>query len=71
MQRWEYLVLEVEQGVITVPSFAGKSVRADIELAQDNGLDMDIIGSGLAREQLPAAGTHVASGSRVRVRFGR
>src|SRR3954468_20545545 len=65
------VVLDVEQGGISVPSFGGKSVRAAIELAQDNGLDLDIVGSGLAREQLPAPGTHVASGSRVRVRFGR
>jgi len=65
------VVLDVEQGGITVPFFGGKSVRAAIELAQDNGLDLDIVGSGLAREQLPAPGTHVASGSRVRVRFGR
>jgi cell division protein FtsI (penicillin-binding protein 3) len=64
------VVLDVEQGGIVVPSFAGKSVRAAIELAQDNGLDLDVVGSGLAREQTPPAGTHVASGSRVQVRFG-
>jgi len=65
------VVLDVEQGGIVVPSFVGKSVRTAIELAQDNGLDLDAIGSGLAREQFPPPGTHVASGSRVRVRFGR
>ena len=65
------VVLDVEQGGIVVPSFAGKSVRAAIELAQDNGLDLDVVGSGVAREQTPPPGTHVASGSRVEVRFGR
>jgi cell division protein FtsI (penicillin-binding protein 3) len=65
------VVLDVEQGGIVVPSFAGKTVRAAIELAQDSGLDLDAIGSGLARVQMPAPGTHVASGSRVEVRFGR
>ena len=54
-----------------VPDFRGKSVRSAIEIAQDSGLELDAIGSGLAQEQSPAAGTHVTSGSRVRVRFGR
>ena len=65
------IVLEVEQGGIVVPSFAGKSVRAAVELAQSNSLDLDIIGSGLGIEQSPAAGSHVAAGSRVVVKFGR
>jgi len=54
-----------------VPSFAGKSVRGAIELAQDSGLDLDAVGSGLAREQSPAAGSHVTTGARVTVTFGR
>ncbi len=54
-----------------VPSFAGKSVRGAIELAEDTGLDLDAVGSGLARDQTPVAGSHVATGSRVTVKFGR
>jgi len=65
------VVLDVEQGGIVVPSFAGKSVRGAIELAEDSGLDLDAEGSGLAREQSPAAGSHVATGSRVTVKFSR
>ena len=65
------VVLDVEQGGIVVPSFAGKSVRGAIELAEDNTLDLDAVGSGLAREQSPAAGSHVPTGSRVTVKFGR
>jgi len=65
------VVLEVEQGGIVVPSFLGKSVRAAIETAQESGLDLDAIGSGLAREQSPAPGSHVASGSQITVKFGR
>ena len=65
------VVLEVEQGGIVVPSFLGKSVRAAIETAQESGLDLDAIGSGLAREQSPAPGSHVASGSQVTVKFAR
>jgi PASTA domain/Penicillin binding protein transpeptidase domain len=65
------VVLDVEEGGIAVPSFLGKSVRAAVEAAEDAGLDLDAIGSGIAREQLPLPGTHVAAGSRVVVRFGR
>jgi cell division protein FtsI/penicillin-binding protein 2 len=65
------VVLDVEQGGIVVPSFAGKSVRSAIELAESSGLDLQIIGSGVAQEQSPAAGSHVASGTRVTVTFGR
>jgi cell division protein FtsI (penicillin-binding protein 3) len=65
------VVLDAEQGGIVVPSFAGKSVRGAIELAQDNALDIDAVGSGLARDQSPPAGSHVATGSRVTVKFGR
>ena len=65
------MVLDIEQGGILVPSFLGKSVRAAIETAQENGLDLDAVGNGLAREQSPAPGAHVASGSSVTVKFGR
>jgi cell division protein FtsI/penicillin-binding protein 2 len=65
------VVLEVEQGGIEVPSFLGKSVRGALEAAQDSGLELNPVGSGIAREQLPAAGTHVSAGSRVVVKFGR
>jgi len=65
------VVLDVEQGGIAVPSFAGKSVRGAIELAEDSGLELDAVGSGLAHEQSPQPGSHVATGSRVTVKFGR
>jgi len=65
------VVLDVEQGGIEVPSFIGKTVRGAVESAQDLGLELDAVGSGLARQQSPAAGTHVPSGSRVTVQFGR
>jgi cell division protein FtsI (penicillin-binding protein 3) len=65
------VVLDVEQGGIVVPSFVGKSVRSAIELAESSGLDLDVVGSGLAQEQSPSPGTHVASGTRIMVKFGR
>jgi cell division protein FtsI (penicillin-binding protein 3) len=65
------VVLDVEQGGIVVPSFLGKSVRAAIELAEENGLDLDAVGSGIGQDQSPVPGSHVAAGSRIVVRFGR
>jgi cell division protein FtsI (penicillin-binding protein 3) len=65
------VVLDVEQGGIEVPSFVGKTVRGAVETAQDIGLNLEAVGSGLARQQSPAAGTHVVAGARVTVQFGR
>jgi cell division protein FtsI (penicillin-binding protein 3) len=65
------VVLDVEQGGIEVPSFIGKSVRGAIEAAQDSGLELNPVGSGIAHEQSPAPGTHVIAGSKVVVKFGR
>lgn len=65
------VVLDVEQGGIVVPSFAGKSVRAAIELAEQSGLELDAVGSGIGQEQTPLPGSHVASGATITVKFGR
>jgi cell division protein FtsI (penicillin-binding protein 3) len=65
------VVLDVEQGGIEVPSFAGKTVRGAVEAAQAAGLELEAVGSGLARQQTPVAGTHVVSGAHVTVQFGR
>lgn len=65
------VVLDVEQGGIEVPSFVGKTVRGAVETAQDAGLELEAVGSGVARQQTPAPGTHVAAGTHVTVQFGR
>ena len=65
------VVLDVEQGGIEVPSFVGKTVRGAIESAQDAGLELEAVGSGVARQQSPLPGTHVAAGAHVTVQFGR
>jgi cell division protein FtsI (penicillin-binding protein 3) len=65
------VVLDVEQGGIEVPSFVGKTVRGAVEAAQDIGLQLDAVCSGVARQQSPAAGTHVKAGARVTVQFGK
>lgn len=65
------VVLDVEQGGIIVPSFIGKTVRSAVEVAQESGLELSALGSGVGHEQSPAPGTHVVAGTRVMVRFER
>jgi cell division protein FtsI (penicillin-binding protein 3) len=65
------VVLEVEQGGVEVPSFVGKNLRAAVGMAQDSGLELDVVGSGVAAEQSPPAGAHVPAGSRITVKFQR
>ncbi len=54
----------------TVPSLVGMPMRRVIESVQSAGLDLQIIGSGTAREQAPAPGTKVPTGTKIIVRFG-
>ncbi len=56
---------------VVVPSLTGQSVRGVTEQCSRLGLVPSLIGSGVAVEQTPAAGTQVAPGSQVTVRFGR
>jgi cell division protein FtsI (penicillin-binding protein 3) len=55
---------------LTVPSLLGMSVRKVIETAGTAGLNVQIIGSGTVREQAPAAGTQVPTGTKIVVRCG-
>ncbi|MFZ3340647.1 MAG: penicillin-binding transpeptidase domain-containing protein [Terriglobales bacterium] len=65
------VVLDVEEGGIEVPSFLGKNLRSALEAAEDAGLELDALGSGIAREQSPLPGARVASGARIVVHFER
>jgi cell division protein FtsI (penicillin-binding protein 3) len=56
---------------VAVPAFSGEGLRTAIERAGALGLRVQPVGSGLAREQVPAAGTMVPSGTEVVVRFAR
>jgi cell division protein FtsI (penicillin-binding protein 3) len=56
---------------VAVPSFTGEPVRRVIEQAGGAGLAVQVLGSGIARGQAPAAGTMVPAGTEVVVRFGR
>jgi cell division protein FtsI (penicillin-binding protein 3) len=56
---------------VAVPSFAGKSVRDVVVQASGMGLGVQIVGSGIARDQAPAAGTMVPAGTEIVVRFAQ
>ncbi|MGH9669107.1 MAG: PASTA domain-containing protein, partial [Terriglobales bacterium] len=64
------VVLDVEGGVV-VPSLIGKPLREAVEMAQESGFELEVIGSGVARAQAPAPGTRIPAGARVAVRFAR
>jgi cell division protein FtsI (penicillin-binding protein 3) len=64
------VILDAE-GARTAPSLLGKSVRSAIIAAQDAGIELDVIGSGVAREQAPAPGEPLGPSARVTVRFSR
>ncbi len=64
------VVVDVDGGVV-VPSLIGMPVRTALELAQDVGIELDVIGSGVAREQAPPPGSRIPAGARVAVRFMR
>jgi cell division protein FtsI (penicillin-binding protein 3) len=56
---------------VPVPSFEGAGLRSVVERADAVGLRVQAVGSGLAREQVPVAGTMVPAGTEVVVRFVR
>jgi cell division protein FtsI (penicillin-binding protein 3) len=56
---------------VAVPSFSGAALRTAVETAEGLGLRVSPVGSGVAREQAPAAGTMVPVGTQVVVRFER
>ena len=56
---------------VSVPAFDGVGLRQVLERAAVANLRVQPVGSGLAREQVPAAGTMVPTGTEVVVRFTR
>ena len=58
-------------GSLVAPDFTGKSARAVAELASSRGLDVTLVGSGVARQQIPAPGGRLLPGRRITVKFSR
>jgi cell division protein FtsI (penicillin-binding protein 3) len=56
---------------VAVPQFQGAALRNVVEQATGLGLRVETLGSGLARDQMPAAGTMVPPGTEIVVRFAR
>ena len=56
---------------VPVPDFTGAALRTVVEKAAAAGLQVQTLGSGLAHEQAPAAGTMVPTGTEIVVRFTR
>ncbi len=56
---------------VAVPSFTGETMREVVLQTNAAGLKLQAIGSGVAHEQAPAAGTMAPLGTEVVVRFSR
>jgi cell division protein FtsI (penicillin-binding protein 3) len=56
---------------VAVPSFAGESLRQVVVQASGADLGVQVVGSGIARQQAPAAGTMVPAGTDIVVRFAQ
>jgi cell division protein FtsI (penicillin-binding protein 3) len=57
--------------LVTVPDLVGSAARQVAEECEKLGLDLNVVGSGLAVEQNPVAGMKVPSGTRIWVRMTR
>jgi cell division protein FtsI (penicillin-binding protein 3) len=72
VERRSATAVVVDAGTrVAVPDFRGVPLRTVVERADDLGLRVQMLGSGLGREQAPAAGTMVPPGTEIVVRFAR
>jgi cell division protein FtsI (penicillin-binding protein 3) len=53
----------------TVPSLLGLSMREAIAAAHKAGFELQVVGSGTAREQQPPPGAYLPPGSKIAIRF--
>jgi cell division protein FtsI (penicillin-binding protein 3) len=63
-------VTSSEDGLFALPDFSGKTVREVSETCLRLSLDPVLVGSSLATDQAPAAGSQVRRGARITVQFG-
>ena len=60
-----------ERNAPKVPNFVGKTMQDVVQEATATGLEVDLLGDGLARTQSPAAGALLSPGEHIAVRFAR
>jgi cell division protein FtsI (penicillin-binding protein 3) len=73
LDRRPFLTASVKGALVgpKVPNFRGMTLRAVLEESAATGVQIEVLGNGLARNQEPAAGSILAPGARVRVQFSR
>ncbi len=54
-----------------VPNFKGKTMRGVLEEAASSGTPVEVMGSGIARLQMPPPGAFLPPGEKVRIQFAR
>ena len=54
-----------------VPDFRGKSMRDTMETASEDGIEVMVVGSGMARAQTPLPGTPLHQGDKIQIVFTR
>jgi cell division protein FtsI (penicillin-binding protein 3) len=64
-------IITTNDKLLKVPSLVGLPLRKVVEVSAAAGLQVQMTGSGTAREQAPAPGTMVAAGTQIVVRCGR
>ncbi len=62
---------DIDTSVPRIPDFVGKTTRDVLEQATAAGIEVDMVGDGLARTQIPLPGAQLVRGEHVRVRFTR
>lgn len=62
---------DVDPNAPKVPNFVGRTIKDVMQLAASAGIDVDMLGDGLARAQNPPAGALLVPGEHIRVRFTR
>ncbi len=63
--------LDTDPNAPKVPNFVGKTIKDVMQEATLNGVQVDLYGDGLAREQNPSPGSILSPGTHIRVRFAR
>ena len=62
---------EIDPNATRIPDFVGKTTRDVLQEATAAGIEVDMVGDGLARTQIPLPGGQLVPGEHVRVRFTR